>query len=134
MVADATFSLDQVRHTLRGPQISSIPQRLWPALQTVLDAPQVGCLQARLAPGTSGFLQRPSSALGKLLGPAAHRLPMHPDPPGHFCLRNSLLQQPASVEATLFQLFKVSLNSFGVSHALNIAEELQNVTILFNAQ
>ena len=81
-------------------------------------------MQARLAPGTSGFLQRPSSALGKLLGPAAHRLSMHSDSPSHFCLRNSLLQQPTGEEATLFQLFKVSLYSFWVSHALTIAQEL----------
>jgi len=121
MVANTAFGLDQVRHTPRGPQIGSIPERLWPALQTMLDAPQIGYLQARLAPGASGFLQRPLSALGKLLGPAAHRLPMHPDPPGHFCLRNFLLQQPAGEEAALFQFLEVSLYSFWVSHALNLA-------------
>src|ERR1700676_3785872 len=129
MVADATFGLDQVRHAPRGPQIGSIPQRLWPALQPVLDAPQIGSLQARLASGASGFLQRPSSAFGKLLGPAAHRLPMHSDPPGHFRLRDSLLQQLGCEEAALFQFFEVSLYSFLVSHALNIAQESQDVTI-----
>ena len=111
-----------------------VSQGLWTTLQAALDAPQVGCLQARLAPGTSGFLQRPSSTPGKLLGPATHRLPMHPDASSHFRLRNSLPQQPGGEEAPLFQLLEVSLYSFWVSHARNIAQESQNVTILFNNQ
>ena len=134
MVADSARTLDQVCHTPGGPQIGLVSQGLWATLQAALDPPQVGCLQARLAPGTSGFLQRPWSTPGKLLGPATHRLPMYPDLPGHFRLRNSLLQQPGGEEAPLFQLFEVSLYTFWVSHARNIAQEYQNVTILFNVQ
>ena len=134
MIADPAFALDQVRHTPGAPQIGLVSQGLWTTLQTVLDPPQVGGLQARLAPGASGFLQRPSSALGKLLGPATHRLAMHSDPPGHLGLGNSLLQQPGGEEAPLFQLFEVPVYSFWVSHALNIAQESRYVTILFNIQ
>ena len=134
MVADPALALDQVRHTPCGPQIGLVSQGLWTTLQAALDPPQVGCLQARLAPGAPGFLQRPSSARGKLFGPATHRLTMHSDPPGYFCLCNSLLQQPSGEEAPLLQLFEVSLYSFWVSHALNIAQETRCVTILFNIQ
>ena len=56
------------------------------------------------------------------------------DLPGHFRLQNSLLQQPGGEEAPLFQLLEVSLYTFWVSHARNIAQGSRNVTILFNAQ
>ncbi len=118
---DSTFALDQVRHAPSRPQIGLVSQGLWTTLQAALDPPQVSGLQSRFAPGAAGFLQRPSSALGQLLGPTAHRLPMHLDPPGHFCLWNSLPQQFGGQEAPLFQLFEVSLYPFWVSHALNIA-------------
>jgi hypothetical protein len=121
MVADPAFALDQVRHTPGGPQIGLISQRLWTPLQALLDPPQLGCLQARLAPGASGFLQSPSSALGQLLGPATRRLPMHADAPGHFRLRDSLPQQSSGEKAPLFQLLKVSVYAFWISHALRIA-------------
>jgi hypothetical protein len=80
------------------------------ALQSAFDAPQVGGLQARLAPGAPGLLQRLSSALNKLLGPATHRLPMHARLPGHFRLRNALPQQSRGEQAPLFQFFEVSSN------------------------
>jgi hypothetical protein len=48
-----------------------------------------GGIQAWLSPSASGFLQRPSSTLGQLLGPAAYRLPMNSDAPGHFRLGHS---------------------------------------------
>jgi hypothetical protein len=107
---------------------------LWTTLESSFNPPQVGCLQARLASGPSGFLKRPSSTPGKLRRPATHRLPMHPDAPGHFCLRNSLPEKLGGEEAPLFQLLEVSPYSFLVSHALNIAQGTQCVTILFNAQ
>ena len=59
-----------------------------------------------LRPARPGF-PAPFVRLVKLLGPAAHRLTMHPNLPGHLRLWNSLLQQPGAEQATLFQLIKV---------------------------
>ena len=131
---NSTFALDQVRYAPSSPQIGLVSQGLWTPLQAALDSPQVSGLQPRFAPGAAGFLQSPSSALRHLLGPTVHRLPMHLDPPGHFCLGNSLPQQFGGKEAPLFQLFEVSLYPFWVSHAPNIAQEARYVTILFNTQ
>jgi len=87
-----------------------------------------------LRPGAPGLLQRLSSALGQLLVPATHGLPMHAQLPGHFRLRNALPQQPRGEQTPLFQFFEVSSNTFWISHAFQIAQEFGNVTILFNIQ
>jgi hypothetical protein len=134
MVADPAFVLDQVRHAPSRPQTGVIAQRCGPALESTLDALQVGPAQARFAPGASGFLQRPASTPFHLPRPTADRLPMDPDLSGHFRLRNSLPQQPGRNEAPLFQGLEIPLYSPWVSHAPSVAPEAGNVTILCNTQ
>ena len=134
VVAHSTFFFDQVRHSPGGPQTGFVAQCFGAALQSAFDASQVCGTQAWLAPSAPGLLQGLLSARGQLLGPATHRLPMHTHLPGHFRLRNALPQQPCGEPAPLFQFLEVPPNTFWVSHALNIAQESSDVTILFNIQ
>src|SRR5207245_11815365 len=106
MVANLTFGLDQVCHAPSGPQGGFVSERHRPASESLLDAPQVSGVQARLASRASRLPQRPSSALFQLLHPAAHRLAMHPNPPGHLRLGNALPHPPSPEEPPLSQLFK----------------------------
>ena len=62
IVTYPTFLFDQVSYAPSRPQTGFVSQRFRPAQQSAFDAPQVGCLQARLASGAPGLLQRLASA------------------------------------------------------------------------
>jgi hypothetical protein len=93
--------LDQMGDAPRRPQPGLIAQSLRPALESLLDAPQILGTQTRAAPGASRLPQRPPAAPLQLLDPPAHRLPMYSDSPGHFRLMNALAKQIGRLQTTL---------------------------------
>ena len=117
MVTYAAFALDQVRHAPSGPQTGFVSQRFRPALQSALDASQVGRLSdaacARRGPAFCSACRPPSASCW------AQRLTDCRCTPtrratsawGTPC-RNS----PAAA-APPFQLFEVSSYSCWISHA-----------------
>ena len=127
MILDPAFLLDQVRHTPGGPQTGLIPQRLWPALQPVLDAPQVlRAADAALRPARPAFFSARLSALLQAAAPTGS--------PTADALPPAALLRPDEFPAAAAELpssrrcsncSKVSPHSRRVSHAQNIAQEHQ---------
>jgi hypothetical protein len=93
--------LNEVSHAPRRPKVGFVTEGLWPTLQTALDTSQIFGTEARLSSGSSGFLERPQSALLKLSRPSTYRLPVYPNPAGDFGLGNSLAQQLRRFATTL---------------------------------
>jgi hypothetical protein len=57
MIGNPTFLLDQMGDTLGSPQAGLVTQSLWTAFESPLEFAQVLRTQARLATGTTRFLQ-----------------------------------------------------------------------------
>ncbi len=111
------FALDQIGDAPRGPQARGVSERLRPALESGLDAPQISRAQRRGPPSPRGAFECRSPAGRELRRPPVHRLPVHADPAGHFGLAQALLQQPGALETPLLQLDAIECDAGGMSHA-----------------
>jgi len=84
MVGNSTFLLDQMGHTVGGPQTGLVAQSFWTAFECLLDLAEILGAQARLAASPSSLLQSGAALDGQLRGPLTHRLAVCSHAPGHF--------------------------------------------------
>jgi hypothetical protein len=79
MVSDAEAALDQVRHSLRGPEFGRVSPSPRPPDQFLLQLEELLGRQLGRASSSSRFLQAGQTFPVELCTPATDRLAMHPD-------------------------------------------------------
>ena len=126
--------LDQHRDPPRGPQTRVEAQGLGPALEPLLDAPQVARAEQRLAACAPGLLQAVAARHEQLPGPPIHRLAMHCEPARHLGFREPLLEEHRRLEPPCFERIEIPPHPRWIPHAVRIAPRACLVTILYGSQ
>jgi hypothetical protein len=134
MIAHAALLLDERRDPLGGPQRGRVPDRLGPALQRTLEAPELGGGEPGFASGAARILEGAASAPRQLSGPATHRLPMDAERTCDVRLRHVLAQQRDRREPPRFERREIPFPAGWMSHAPKIPSCLPFVTILYGPQ
>lgn len=128
------LSLDQIGHAPGRPQRSAIAQGLWTFLQTLAQCVQLRWLQTRFATGAGSLAQRFGPLFPPGLMPAADRLPVNAQSPGHFPLVKPSVKKPGGFEPSPFQFIKIAFDAFRITHAQRLARQMPHVTIFRETQ
>src|SRR5881409_3067938 len=104
-----------------GPQPAAIAQRLRTCFQPPADLLPLVLAQAGFAPGPPDLLERFGPLPFPGLMPAADRLAVHVQSPGHFRLAEAAAKEPSGFKPPLLQLVKIAFDAFGVTHAQTLA-------------
>jgi len=129
-----SLSLDQIGHAPGRPERSAISQRFGTFLQALTEFFQLGGLQPGSAAHPCGFAQRLGSLLFPGLVPAADRLAMHIQAPGHLALMDASIKKPGGFESSPFQFIKIALDAFWITHAQRLPWGTNRVTIICETQ
>jgi hypothetical protein len=84
VITNLTFVLDQMGHTVRGPQATLIAEVLRPTLEPAFNLLYVLRTKSWLTARATGSLQPLASVLSQLGRPLTHRLAMRAHLPGYF--------------------------------------------------
>src|SRR5512134_1241865 len=106
---------DQIGHAPGRPQRSAVAQRLGTFFQACPQCFQLDRLQAGFATRSCRLAQRLGALPPPGLMPAADRLAVNPQSPGHFSLMETSVKQPGGLEPSLFQFIKITLDAFWIS-------------------
>jgi hypothetical protein len=66
--------------------------------------------------------------------PAADRLAVNAQSPGHLPLTEASVEEPGGLESPTFQFIEIAFHAFWVAHAQRITRKLGDVTILCEIQ
>jgi hypothetical protein len=111
------LSLDQIGHAPGRPQRSAIAQHLGTFFQAFTEFLQLDGLQAGSAARSGGFAKRLCPVPFPGLMPPADGLAVNPQPPGYLALMDATIKKPGSFEPSPFQLIKIALDTFWITHA-----------------
>ena len=131
VVLYAKLFLDQMRHSITGPQRSLISELLRSFQQPGHQLRTLLLIQQWLAPRPAGGIQRFLSMLGNSSGPSAHRLTTDLHAPSHFTLVVSLSQQLQGRKAPLLQNSEISFYASRITHASYDDSQWQEVTLYY---
>jgi len=126
--------LDQIGYAPSRPQRSAIAQHFGTLFQTLAQLLQLSGVQARLTARPRGLDQRLGSLLSPRLMPTADRLAMDAQAPCHLALAQPSVEKPGGFEPPSFQLYKITLDAFWISHAQRLSRNSRSVTILCEYQ
>ena len=126
--------LNQVGHPPSGPQGSAIAQRLGTFLQTFAQFLQLVRLQSGSSARSCGFAERLGALFLPRLMPAADRLAVNAQSPGHFSLMDTSVKKSGGFEPSLFQFIKIALDAFWITHARILTRGIGRVTIICERQ
>jgi hypothetical protein len=121
MILFSCLSLDQVRHPPGGPQPGAISQGFGTCFEAPAQLFQLCGKQARLAASPTGPFKRLGAIALPSLVPSAGRLAMDVEFAGHLGLAQALVEELGGFEPPLFQLFKIALDAFRITHAQTVA-------------
>src|ERR1043166_1401369 len=128
------LALNEIGHPPGGPQPGAITQGLRTLLETAAQLFQVRRFKAWPTACASRLLERPCSVGFPSPMPAADRLPVHVELPGHLGLAQALVEEFGGFESPPLQFVKIAFNAFGITHAQRVARESTAVTILCEIQ
>ena len=134
MILQSRLPFDQISHPPSGPQAGAVAQSFRPCLEATAQLLQLGGLQAGFASGPTRFLEGFGSLAFPDSMPAADRLAVNTQSPGHFSLMETSLKKPGGFEPSLFQLIEIALDAFWITHARRLPEGIACVTILCERQ
>ena len=134
MILHPARLLDEDRDAPRGPQARVEAERLGSAFEPLLDAPEVGGAELRLATGAPCFLQPGTAGDHELPRPPIHRLPMDVELSGDFRLAHPLLEERGRFEPPSFERIEIPPHPHRIPNAARIAQSDALVTILREIQ
>jgi len=116
-----SLTLNQVCHAPRGPQCGPVTQRFGAGFQALAQLRQLNWLQAGLPARPARLHQGFGSLFLPSLMPTADRLAVNPQTSSHFPLREALVKKPGGFKPSPFELFKITFNTFWITHAQILA-------------
>lgn len=129
-----SLPLDQIGHAPSGPKRGVITQRLRTCFQSLAQLFQLHLLQTGFAARSRCLNQRLGSLFLPSLMPPAYRLAVNAQLPSDFPLMETPVKKPRGFKPSPFQLFKITLDAFWISHAQILARRTDCVTILCDTQ
>lgn len=130
----SSLSLDQIGHAPGRPERSAISQRLGTLFQSFTEFLQLDWLQAGSSARSRRLAQRLGALLLPSLMPAADRLAVNAQSPGHFPLMDASIEKPGGLQSPAFQSVKVTLDAFWIAHARILTRGIGRVTIICESQ
>jgi len=129
-----SLSLDQIGNAQRGPKCCAVTQSFGAFLQSLAQLLQLNRLQA----GFAARARRLNQCLGSLflpgLMPTADRLAVNAQSPSDFPLMEASVKKPGGFKPSPLELFKITFDTFWVTHAQILSRRTERVTILCERQ
>src|SRR6266542_1302240 len=117
MVLHPKVLLDQLRHSIKGPEVGLISRHFGSSLKPLFKALKLRLAQPRFAPGAARLPKSFSSLLLDCLSPAIDRLAVRSHLPRYLCFAHSLTSQSESLKPPTLPSIDISLPSCWISHA-----------------
>ncbi len=126
--------LDQDGNAPRGPETRVEPERLWPTLEPLFDAPELRGGELRFPAGSSRLLQAGAAGDLQLPRPPIHRLAMDTDLASDLRFAQPLPEELRRRESPSFERIEIPPHPHRIPHAARIAQHDPLVTILYGTQ
>ena len=129
-----SLSLDQIGHAPRSPKRGAVTQSFGTFFQSLAQLFQLKGLQAGLTARPRRLNQSFGSLLFPRLMPTTDRLAVNTQAPSDLPLMEASIKKPGGFQPSPFELFKITFDTFWITHAQILARRAEPVTIFCETQ